>query len=384
MNGSEVAPVTPDRLPSLRGLPSPEPAAGLAAYERERALALASDPRRRANYEAYLKARRRTEAVDYLPIKLDIENVSRCNFRCTMCIVTDWPKGRRAQDMSLSDFRRLIDEQYGLVEIKLQGVGEPLMQRDDFFEMIRYARSKNIWVRTTTNASLLHLRDNYKKLVDTDVNEIQISIDGATKEVFEGIRVGSNFERVVANCKLINAYCREKGIERTKMWTVVQQANSHQLGALVDLGRDLGFTNQVFSLEVVGWGVNEWTERNDAITVENELNFEAMMRLAEKGSAQGRRVAFWHTTERYRTDDIERLCPWPFERAYVASDLRVVPCCTIGNPDACQIGPVLDGGVGFSDVWKGDDFAAFRRSHLEGRPPAVCQGCYEKGPSRPR
>jgi len=47
-----------------------------------------------------------------------------------------------------------------------------------------------------TNASLLHLRDNYKKLVDTGVNEIQISIDGATKDVFEGIRVGSVFESV--------------------------------------------------------------------------------------------------------------------------------------------------------------------------------------------
>ena len=31
--------------------------------------------------------------------------------------------------MRFDDFRRLIDEQYGLVEIKLQGIGEPLMQR---------------------------------------------------------------------------------------------------------------------------------------------------------------------------------------------------------------------------------------------------------------
>jgi hypothetical protein len=30
--------------------------------------------------------------VDYYPIKLDIENVSRCNFRCTMCAVSDWPQ----------------------------------------------------------------------------------------------------------------------------------------------------------------------------------------------------------------------------------------------------------------------------------------------------
>ena len=48
------------------------------------------------------------------------------------------------------------------------------MQGDVFFEMIQYARARQIWVRTTTNASLLHAKDNYRKLVDSGVNEIQI------------------------------------------------------------------------------------------------------------------------------------------------------------------------------------------------------------------
>ena len=104
--------------------------------------------------------------VDYLPVKLDIENVSRCNFRCTMCQVSEWPKGRRARDMTLDEFKRLIDQQYSLVEIKIQGQGEPTLQGDDFIAMISYARSKAIWVRVITNGSLLHLRDNYKKLID--------------------------------------------------------------------------------------------------------------------------------------------------------------------------------------------------------------------------
>ena len=60
------------------------------------------------------------------------------------------------------------------------------MQRDDYFAMIRYARDKHIWVRTTTNASLLHLKDNYRKMIDADVNELQISVDGASKRVYEG------------------------------------------------------------------------------------------------------------------------------------------------------------------------------------------------------
>jgi MoaA/NifB/PqqE/SkfB family radical SAM enzyme len=117
--------------------------------------------------------------------------------------------GTRAADLTLAAFQRLIDEQIGIVEIKLQGSGEPTMQRYDYFAMIRYARERHIWARTTTNASLLHLKDNYRKMIDADVNELQISVDGASKRVYEGIRRGANYERVMANIALFNRYARE-------------------------------------------------------------------------------------------------------------------------------------------------------------------------------
>ncbi len=361
---------------SLRDLPAPEPAAGIDAYNRERELALARSPECRANYDRFLESRRRSAEVDYLPIKLDIENVSRCNFRCTMCVVSDWHKGKRADDMTLDSFKRLIDEQVGLLEIKLQGIGEPTLQRDEYFAMIRYARAKHIWVRTTTNASLLHLHDNGRKLVDSDVNELQISIDGATKKVYESIRRGSVFEQVKTNCAAINAYQREKGIKRTKMWTVVQKANRHELEPIVDLAAELGFTNQVFSLELSDWGIADWHERNAGANVEAELEPGYLLDLAARGQRQGVKVRFWNVTEKYSTNTPAALCPWPFERAYVSSDLRVVPCCFIGNPDVAQIGDRLIAGAGFSATWFGNEFRAFRQSHLDRRIPDFCKGCY--------
>ena len=127
-----------ERLRKLRELPSPEPVPNLQAYLDQRELALAFSTQRRENYERYLASKRSDEDIDYLPVKLDIENVSRCNFRCTMCVVSDWEKGRRAEDLTIDSFKALIDEQIGLVEIKLQGIGEPLMQGNEYFEMIHY------------------------------------------------------------------------------------------------------------------------------------------------------------------------------------------------------------------------------------------------------
>jgi MoaA/NifB/PqqE/SkfB family radical SAM enzyme len=368
-----------DRQQALRALPVPEPAAGLAAYERERELALARSPECRSNYERYLASRRRGAVVDYYPIKLDIENVSRCNFRCTMCAVSDWHKGQRAADLSLDAFRRLIDEQIGLVEIKLQGLGEPTMQRDDYFAMIRYAREKHIWVRTTTNASLLHLKDNYRKMIDADVNELQISVDGASKAVYEGIRRGANYERVMANIALINRHARERGVDRTKMWTVVQQANLQELEALVDHAAALGFSNQVFSLELTDFGLARWQEINAAASAERSLDVDFLLGLVERGKERGVRVRFWNTTAKYSTDSPQALCPWPFERAYISSDQRVVPCCFIGNPDVAEIGTAPANPASFASVWFGADFQAFRQAHLDGDIPDYCRGCYLAG-----
>ena len=358
-------------------LPAPEPAAGTEAYLRERALALARSPECLANYERYMAANRQSAQIDYLPIKLDIENVSRCNFRCTMCAVSDWHKGQRANDISIEAFKRLIDEQFGLVEIKLQGLGEPTMQRNALFEMISYARARHIWVRTTTNASLLHLNSNYRKMIDSDVNEIQISIDGATEDVFQKIRRGSDFARVKSNCKLINAYSREAKVERTKMWTVVQRGNRHQLEDLVDLAAELGFTNQVFSLDVSDWGSEIWHERNALADVEDELDPERLLSLVDRGKAIGVRVRFWVVTQKFDTASSDTICGWPFERAFVSSDLRVSPCCIISNPDTLQIGPNITAERSFTDVWLGEDYIEFRRAHIEGRIPKACVGCYK-------
>jgi pyrroloquinoline quinone biosynthesis protein E len=360
---------------ALRQLPQPEPVPDAAAYLRERELCLALDPRKRENYERYMAARRRSAQVEYLPIKLDIENVSRCNYRCIMCQVSEWPKGRRARDMTFEEFKSIIDEQYGLVEIKLQGMGEPMMGKEPFFEMIRYARDRHIWVRTVTNSSLLHINDNYRRIIDSDVNELQVSIDGADKQTFESIRPGSRFEMVTRNCKLLNDYCDSRKLLRTKMWTVVQRNNRHQLPALVDLAGQLGFKTMVFSLNLSDWGMADWKSRNDEINVEDTLNVDTALELVERGRRLGVKVTFWNITSKYRTDNPDKLCPWPFERAYVSSDMRVVPCCMIANPDSFELG---EAGNGFASVWHSGGYRAFREAHLSGNLPAVCKGCYEQ------
>jgi hypothetical protein len=40
----------------------------------------------------------------------------------------------------------------------------------------------------------------------------------------------------------------------------------------------------------------------------------------------------------------------PFERAYISSDQRVVPCCFIGNPDVAEIGTAPEMPASFASI----------------------------------
>lgn len=356
----------------LARLPRPEPAAGIEAYREELKARLAKYPACADNWQRYHQAAHNEAVVDYLPVKLDIENVSRCNFACTMCAVSTWPKRQRAADMSVQAFRDLIDEQIGLVEIKLNGLGEPTMAGDDFFTMIQYARSKRIWVRVTTNASLLHLKDNYRKLIDSGVNEIDISIDGADAPTFEGIRIGGNFVQVANNCRLLNDYAASKGKPSAKMWTLVQRSNAARLAEHVALAYRLGFKHMVFSTQLHGWGSEKLGQRNASEQV--SLAAEDAMHLVALGEPLGVRVSFWDVSEKFEAKPGKR-CPWPFSRAVVTSDLRTVACCMIGDPDQHEFG--RDRERTFLENWQGKEYHEFRQAHLDGEIPAVCKGCYK-------
>lgn len=360
----------------LLSLPRPAPSAGLDFYNSEREACLSLDSRKRDNYDKYQMSLRRSADVNYLPIKLDIENVSRCNFACNMCVVSTWPKRRRSTDMSLNDFKKLIDDQYGLVEIKLNGLGEPLLQGDIFFSMIEYARARRIWVRITTNASLLHLRKNYKKLVDSDVCEVDISVDGHEKSVFEGIRVGSKFESVKENIALLNEYADSKKKKRTKMWTLVQESNYRNLPSHLLLAKEIGFKNVVFSLNLHGWGSEALLQVNQRVTVDQRMTKQYVQELLDQAKSLGISLTFWNVNAKFSTETADKLCPWPFERAVVTSDLKVVPCCMVADPKAFHFSRDSPN-TPVSDIWGGSEYGQFRKDHLTGRIPTICKGCYK-------
>jgi len=359
-------------------LPKPAPGNGLSTQKEELEKSLNQNELTKNNYTKY-KNYRKGKKINFLPIRMDIETVSACNFKCKMCTVSDWKNGKRAGFVDMKKLKRIINDQHGLVEAKLTGLGEPMLHGDEYFDLISILRKRHIWVRMVTNASLLHVDNKSKKLAESGVNDITISIDGATKETFEKVRRQSKFERVIENCTDLNIRLAKDNNYISKAWCCVQKDNIHELEQIVKIAAGAKFPELTFSLNLHGWGREDLLEENQKNTNENKTSIdeERVESLIELGQKNNIRISFWDVADKFEPSNPNKLCPWPFERIYLTSDLRLVPCCMIGDPDTFELTPRdFSKEMNLEKAWNSYDYQEFREQHLRGDIPQVCRNCY--------
>src|SRR5437868_13029136 len=177
------------------------------------------------------------------PTFLQIEPVGQCNLRCQMCPIQfrrDGPPHGPPAFMAWETFVRLLDEFPGLRELQLQGLGEPMMH-PRFFDMVAHAVARRIYVGTNTNLTLLNAR-RAELCITSGLAELHASIDGATRQTYERIRVRAYFDRILSNLgSLLDARRRlGSATPRVRLVAVAMRQNLHELPDLVRLAHRLG------------------------------------------------------------------------------------------------------------------------------------------------
>ena len=142
--------------------------------------------------------------LDEIPEMVFVELAMACNLRCEMCPV---PKnmelmGSRARIIMKPEiFRRVLD---GLSKKRhslcLNQMGEPLLNKH-VAKYVAWAKADGHRVGFYSNGTLLS-RSMSDALLDAGLDHIVFSIDGATKDTFESIRIGANFEATIENIKI--------------------------------------------------------------------------------------------------------------------------------------------------------------------------------------
>jgi len=137
----------------------------------------------------------------HLPFSVHLDLTYRCNERCVHCYLDHEDYG----EMTTEEVKRVLDElaEAGTLFLTLSG-GE-IFLRQDFFELLEYARALHFDVSLKTNA-LLITPERARRLKELGVRKIQVSIYSADPEIHDGITmVPGSLRRSIEAMRLVKS-----------------------------------------------------------------------------------------------------------------------------------------------------------------------------------
>lgn len=175
------------------------------------------------------------------PDFVNIETTKYCNLRCEMCHQFQDGTILTGPHLNPDTFDRWADATLPFAtRFQPSVTGEPLMSKG-LPRMLAKAAEYGVKVELTTNATLLDAR--MRRLLLPYLGKIHISFDGASKETFEHVRAGADFDQV---CENVRALCRDIRAlplgERpvVTLACVIMRSNIEELPAVVDLAVEFG------------------------------------------------------------------------------------------------------------------------------------------------
>ncbi len=265
------------------------------------------------------------------PASLLIGITSKCNLRCDFCfhagsdiaVEARRPKGM----MSYERFAAIVDQARGwCTHLQFSLFGEPMLH-PRFLDMVRLAVDADLTVAIYTNGTLLDAACA-RELVQAGPAGVTVSMEGATPEEYNRLRVGARWEQVAANLRELVAAKRAAG--RRCPFIVVRgialEGHAEQRRAHADLYRDMG-VDQVVWVQATNWS----------------------------GSLRAPQASVRIPAPAART----QLCSFPRLQLGIDWDGTAVPCCVdfnaknaLGNVDATPL----------RDLWTGAALASLRDS----------------------
>jgi pyrroloquinoline quinone biosynthesis protein E len=318
-----------------------------------------------------------SEYVSYGPISADIETTLVCNLGCVMCHRRELARKRKEFYISLEQFKSIIDKMPTLLQVKLQGMGEPLLT-PELFEMVKYAKSKGIVATFVSNGKSMN-RENAKQTIQSGLDRVYFSVDTDIPEQYAEIRVGGNLEVLIQN--MAGFMDERKALHSKKplvgIWTLVFQGNLTRLRGIVDIAKKTGVDELIFQTEVTDRGKGEWKSVIQALIPKKKNEMDEAIADALRYAKEQGVALFIHTyIGGMFKKTPEQMCQWAWKSIYITSQGDVSPCCIIADADVIGLGNIYDES-GFPILWNGKHYQSLRKQFLSGDIPEACKGCYK-------
>jgi MoaA/NifB/PqqE/SkfB family radical SAM enzyme len=267
---------------------------------------------------------RKFPVLSPLPRYVEIEVTTICPRKCIMCEHTYW-KDQEERHLTISEFKHIIKQFPKLRWLHLTGEGSSFTN-PDYPKMLKFAKSRDICVYLVD--SFDHIPEEcIKLLIDLKIEGVYISFDASTKETYEKIRVGCDFDRALGNIKKFIELKR-----KSKSWLpeisfryIVMKHNVNEMPAFLDLVASLAprkLLGEGGRIDFVG--NLEFLEVKDLSIY--ELPKPVVSQVIAKSKKYGLNTFLSHTEPKQNPSIKQCIC---WLEPYIMMGGDVIPCCNI-------------------------------------------------------
>ena len=300
------------------------------------------------------------------PLAVSIEPNNSCNLHCPECPAGLRELTRARGIMQPVMFESIINQMLPQLSwLTLYFQGEPYMS-NHFFGFIKYARSKKIFVATSTNGHFLD-EASVNQTIQSGLNRLIISLDGANQESYEAYRQGGDFEKVIAGIRLLVSEKKrlKKRTPEIVLQCLVLRSNEDQLDEMRKLAGNLG----VDKLEFKTAQFNDYKDGNPLMP-ENP-KYSRYVRLPARPPAHPSTHPLAH--QFIPKNPLPNACFRMWSSCVITWDGKVVPCCF--DKDAMHVIGDLSQNS-FKEIWRGKPTSEFRKKILLNRKAIdICSNC---------
>jgi len=291
------------------------------------------------------------------PLTIQIQTQSRCTGSCPICPYSAMKDKFSHGVMAESLFKKIADEamrERYFMEMVFMLQNEPLLDKRTFW-FIQYVKSigkhKKCSITTTGEFFDEFTLNEIKK---SGVDHIMISINAFTKEMFEAINKGIDYNRVMKNIELLMAdnILRKKIILKY----VVTEQNKHEVRQAERYWTILGMRLRISDVSNRGGALDSFE------AIRPQYKNATVMQKARQ------------SLNRYIIKKWLRVCPFPFFMMNILHNGEVIFCCNdwrraikLGNVSHCSI----------KDIWNSLEMNQVRSSFLEYNHQSIktCASC---------
>jgi MoaA/NifB/PqqE/SkfB family radical SAM enzyme len=275
--------------------------------------------------------------------------------------------------MSFEEFRRVIDQFPKLKWMGLTGIGSSFINKD-FLAMLRYAKKRSIFLEFFDTFDLIDAR-TADELITIGVDKIWVSMEAATKQTYESVRVGARFEKTLANVRyLLDAKKRMKS-PLPELWFhyIMNSMNTAEMPQFVDLVKDIvGDNPTCYTTLIYFTSLLHFKEVETLIPV---LTPEIQREVAQRARRYNIRLNWNENVESNKP--ICDCTKWV--EPFVLATGHVQPCCAINMANDREFQKQHSWGnlfhEHFRDVWNSDKVRLFKKQIHAGERPVVCKNC---------